>query len=509
MADINSIDPKGPASVAPGLPSFPPAPGAPGAQPSKVDLAQLWALLGAEQVDTVDATKEASKGNKTGASQRYASMGMPPVPKANMTPQTLAAYDSLKADMHSALGALPATVAAQQQSNQPPLQKARHGMQLTNPAAPNFDAKTFAQNLSRKTDDVLKGLNTGNGNALYAFMLLRIAHGDQIINELQTLSQLSTDMQSTATQQQIEKSKESERSAQKAHKKAGILGTLNKVLTVVLLVVTVVFAAFTFGAAAFLATMAAMLIAGVIAGAVKGKQQGKSFDVWGGMQIAGFVGDGIMFAAGVGAVIMALRQVMAKGATSGLTSATKAAAETAGKNVTRTGTEVIGDVGAHVAGHQAFNALENATRHKLLNALAKGTLDKAAKRVVFEQSMKTTFERVSASSAGHQALGKLTTKKLGAGLGYLPGAVLVAQGAAQIPPAIIKLQASLYQNDSDRAQADLKIWKAVYELFDDSYKNLQDTIQHIVDGHSKAVDAAQSMLKNKQTTNLAMARNMG
>jgi uncharacterized membrane protein len=369
-----------------GLPAAPgqePRPGA-AAAPTTAQVQQMWSMLGIDGVNPTGASSKTKAGAKAAGGPSVASLGLPPVPKAKQTPQTAAAYESFASQLQ------PAMVAGAKvdptklgKSKLAGASKAAPGKQTENLFAEHFDFKAKSHQAANVLSQALEGLQAAQGNAMYAFMVLRLQHSSDNVKQLGQLANLASAMQKTTSDQQIQKSQEAEKSAEKAHKKAAKMGIFNKLLTVVFLIITVVAVlASPIAPMLMVAILAAMAIAAGVAGGVKGKKEGKGFDLFGGLEIASYVGDAMMMACGVGAVLTATRAVIKK------------SGEEAFKNVVRTG---LKDTGRVKAAATAVASLDPTLINDGLRAANKAVLSESEKMAL--QGMQHAAEQLNKKTA--------------------------------------------------------------------------------------------------------------
>jgi hypothetical protein len=573
--DVKATDPNALGNLLSQMLAQPNPAGLPGAaagkQPTANQLAQVWSLLGATALEGAPATADKSRGNKVTGTQKYAALGLPPVPRSRQTPESQAAYAAMNAQMQTALHTMAQSAQVSlHPSNLPKGAPAKPGMQITNPVKPNFDSATFASNTSAKAQSLLKGLDISHGNTLYAFMVLRLKHGQENLKQLQDLSQLSTDMQESSIKEQIAKSQEADKAAHKAHKKAGILGFLNKLVSVVMLIVTVVVvvASSFIGMTGAALIMAAMVVGFLVAGGVAGKKEHKGFDFWKGIDVAGYVGDAAMMLIGVGAILEALKNTFKESTRAAITAATKTAAENVGKSATesalKTGGKETLDAGAKALQERLVRVAEEQILKGTQKNILRGMMVREALRENFTQSLHK-FGHLSAAKGSEKLAGKAaasaaasategvaaagtaaaegaagagaatgeaaaaaggtaakgadamdsvtkgylgTMRKLGDNAVLTSAGLTVASAAVELPQAIVKYKVARLQGDSDAAMAEVKMWKALYDVMDAGYKSAQDAIKHIVDSHGSAVKATHDMLDQKQRVSQMVLNNL-
>ncbi len=305
---------------------------------SEVD--KMWALAG------VDGAR-AGRGTAGSAEvQNLAAMGPPPGPQVRADAHTAGDFKSLATQVNQAMAAGAATDITKIHADLAHLKTTpAPGMQTQNMLAKNFDFKAKANQVGKGIDQVVAGLTSANGNALFAFMVLRLKNGQNNVEQVNKLSDMASNLQTSSANEQLARNKASADAAAKAHKKAAKMGIFNKLLTIVFAIITVVAVVCApITAMMTLAILGAMTVAFTVAATVKGIKNGKGFDLMGGLEIASYVGDALLLAVGIGAVIAAVRAATSGAGKSAARVAAKSATESATKAATTAGKTSLASV---------------------------------------------------------------------------------------------------------------------------------------------------------------------
>jgi hypothetical protein len=349
------------------------------------------------------------------------------------------------------------------------------------------------------------------------------------------------------------------------------LNKLVSVVMLIVTVVVVVASSF-IGMTGAALILAAMVVGFLVAGGVAGKKEHKGFDFWKGIDVAGYVGDAAMMLIGVGAVLAALYATFKSAGSEAIKTATKIATENASKSAAesalRTGGKESLDAGAKALQERLVRVAEEQILKGTQKDILRGMLVREALKENFTQFLHR-FGHLSATKGSEKLAGKAAAKaaagaaaaategaasagaagaegvagaaattaegatvsgeaaaKGAEGLdsvtkGYMEtlrklgdNAVLtnvglaVASAAVELPQAIVKYKVARFQGDSDAAMAEVKMWKALYDVMGVSYKSAQEAIQHIVDSHGTAVKATHDMLDQKQRVSQMVLNNL-
>ena len=409
----------------------------------------------------------------------------------------------------------------------PPVDAAELATLQTLPGLEGLTTEGASEKVGQVLQGAMDGIKKGSADALYAFMVLRVLFGNDAVKALGQISDISANLQETAADQQLAKARVAAEQQEKAANKAAKFGALSKIVTVVMMVATVVAAVCTLGAAApgmailLGCVLAAGMAAGFIGGGVAaGKKEGKGFDIWKGLDMASTVGDAILMAIGIGAIMMALKNA-GKAVMNGTVK--KAAAEAVGraaKDATKAG---VAKAGAAAAEQQAktysmrmmkeFIKKFGETVVKESKDAYKSILRASEKKAAPTVAKGAATAGTDASAASLSQVSKdLVDPLLQAGfntraLYMAQGGLAATQTATQMTQAVGAFQVTQLQADAHENEAFSKLWESIYSQAKQMYTQSQESMQNFVDMHNHEVESIMQMFNNQTKTTGLIARN--
>ena len=486
------------------------------------------AARGSQGAQGITGTQAARGGQGARFAGQSFSASMPPpsAPKVQFNSSTQASFQSFAAESKAAMQSTGAYAAQQ------PALKQSGGASLIKPGSNTMD-QVSGDAASWLSNNAMGAQAFANGG-LYAFMKLRMENTDKSINAMQGLAGSASDLQSTMAEQQVAQADAAQKEAQKSQKKAGMLGIFQKVFAVILAVVLVVVACLTCQPELAALGIAMAAAAFATAGAVKGAKNGSGFDFWGGLDwfnnVAGLAG----LSAILTSAAKAGMQVAMKGVETSLKSGAEASgAVTSGAEQSAARGSMFAEEGADDAASTQAATAEAASGGGGAAAQGGAKAQSASAQLLEEQTRELRKVEnagiqaqqaskngadVSAGKWGQfksamganmaQATGCKTLAEYGTMQAKAGATIGLTQGADQMGSAVMQLNVSRYQANSDEDMAHFAQLKSMVKMLDSSYKTANDLVQTLIKSHSGAVDQVQSMLKGNNDVQNMIATNM-